>query len=231
MIMGTDGPISSHAIEPGSTLLRQELDMHGMTGRGLIRDDFIHALAEMDTFVDVTVENLMELNAKAEKHARARATANLHVALLMSQPVITVEANSSLGQAAHLLVTHRISGLPVVDELGRLVGVITEADFLRALGVPSHHPTHSLWQTLETMFAHHVEIQEPDGTVAELMVTDVVTVTPQQTLNDVLDVMKKNRIKRVVVCDDDRHVVGMITRSDLVRVFFDRIKQFDPMQE
>jgi CBS domain-containing membrane protein len=120
-------------------------------------------------------------------------------------------------------VTHRISGLPVVDNDGRLRGVITEADFLRTLGVPSHHPTHSLWQTLEAMFRHHSAIQEPAATVAEVMVTDVVTATQAQTLHDVLELMKKNRIKRLVVCDDARRVVGMITRSDLVRVFFDRL--------
>jgi CBS domain-containing membrane protein len=195
------------------------------TIRGLVREDFVSALAEADTFVDITVDNLMELNARAEKHARFRITGSLRVADLMSQPVVTVTADCSLSEAAHLLVTRRISGLPVVDDDGRLRGVITEADFLRTLGVPSHHPTHSLWQTLEAMFGHHSEIREPAGTVAEVMVTDVVTAAPAQTLHDVLELMKRNRIKRLVVCDDARRVVGMITRSDLVRVFFDRIRR------
>jgi CBS domain-containing protein len=114
----------------------------------------------------------------------------------------------------------------VVNSDQQLVGMLTEADFLRALGVPSHHPTHSLWQTLEAMFLHPRDIQEPRGLVGELMVTDVVAVTPDQNLHDVLEAMKKHRIKRLVVCDGERRVVGMITRSDLVRLFFDwAIKQ------
>jgi len=195
------------------------------TTRGLVREDFVSALAEGDTFVDISVDNLMELNARAEKHARFRITGSLRVADLMSRPVVTVKGDCALSEAAHLMVTHRISGLPVVDDEERLKGVITEADFLRTLGVPSHHPTHSLWQTLEAMFAHHTEIKEPSGTVAEVMVADVVTAAPAQTLHDVLDLMKRNRIKRVIVCDDARRVVGMVTRSDLVRVFFDRIQR------
>ena len=194
------------------------------TAHGLIREDFVRALAESNTIVDITIDNLMALHTRAERHARFRVTGNLRVEDMMTRSVVTVEADCSLSEAAHLLVTHRISGLPVVDSDKRLRGVITEADFLRTLGVPSHHPTHSLWQTLEAMFAHHSGLQEPTGTVEEVMVTDVITATPEHTLHDVLDLMKKNRIKRLVVCDDARRVVGMITRSDLVRVFFDRIR-------
>jgi predicted transcriptional regulator len=79
-----------------------------------------------------------------------------------------------------------------------------------------------LWQTLEALFENQIEIGEPDGTVSDLMARNVITVASQQTLHDVLERMKKNRVKRLVVVDDARRVIGMVTRSDLVRVFFDR---------
>ena len=197
----------------------------------LTREDFANALKEMDTFMDVTVDDLLELNSKAAKYARVRKTENLRIENLMTRSVTTVTADTLLSDAAHLLVTNRISGLPVVDARQRLIGVITEADFLRAMGVPSHHPTHSLWQTLETMFAHPTEIREPTGIVADLMIENVITVNPEQTLHDVIEVMKHNRIKRVVVCNDDGRVQGMVTRSDLVRVFFDRLRRPPPSAE
>ena len=75
------------------------------------------------------------------------------------------------------------------------------------------------------MFTHDSEILEPTGTVADLMVENVITVKPEQTLHDVIEIMKHNRIKRVVVVDDEGRVQGMITRSDLVRVFFDRLRR------
>jgi len=205
--------------------------MHKLNGRGLARADFINALKEMDTFIDITVDDLMELNNMAEKYAYLRTTGSICIADLMSHPVETVHADTTLADAAHRLVTGKISGLPVVDHQDKLVGIITEADFLRALGVPSHHPTHSLWQTLETMFAHPVELQVPDGHVSDLMVTEIVTVSPEQTLHDVLEVMKKNKVKRVIVCNEQRHVRGIVTRSDIVRVFFDNIRKPAPSQE
>lgn len=187
-------------------------------------DDFVMALQELGTYIDVSVDDLMRLHQKAEKYARQRNRESRRVDTLMTQQVITIKAESSLSDAAHLLVTHRISGLPVVDNDNKLAGLITEADFLRALGVPSHHPGNNVWQTLENMFHHHAQLREPEGQVADLMMKNVITVSPQHTLHHALDAMKQNQIKRLIVCDEARHVVGMITRSDLVRVFFDHFK-------
>lgn len=184
-------------------------------------EDFTRAMQELGTYVDVSTDDLMQLHRAAEKYARLRNTESLGVEKLMTHPVKTVHASCSLSDAAHMLITQRISGLPVVDDRRRLTGIITEADFLRALGVPSHHPGHNLWQTLEHMFSQPVQLREPEGQVADLMVSDVITITAQQSLHQALDVMKQHRIKRLVVCDEARHVQGIITRSDLVRVFFD----------
>jgi len=144
---------------------------------------------------------------------------------LMTTSVITVSADCSLSEAAHLLVTEKISGLPVVDENSCLIGIITEADFLRALGIPSHQPGHSLWHTLEHLFSHADKVGDTDGTVAELMQKNVIAVSPDNSLHEALASMKHNAIKRLVVCDEHRHVVGMLTRSDIVRVFFDHFIQ------
>jgi CBS domain-containing membrane protein len=82
----------------------------------LHRQDFMKALEEVNTFVDITVDDLMDLNSSAEKFARMRATESQRVDSLMSQPVETVRPDCSLAEAAHLLVTHKVSGLPVVDD-------------------------------------------------------------------------------------------------------------------
>ena len=189
------------------------------------RTDFQQALQSMDTYIDITVDDLMELAARAEEHATRRAAQALEVTRVMSQPVHTVHPRTSLSDAAHLMVSEGISGLPVVDDEQRLVGIITEADFLRALGVPAHQPHHSLWQTLESLFnhlSHHGELEAPDDPVGEHMVHEVVSIDPHEDLHRVIELMKRHRVKRVVVCDEQRRVLGMVTRSDLVRVFFDR---------
>jgi CBS domain-containing membrane protein len=170
----------------------------------------------------------MTLAQRAEQIASRRTTRAIGVSQAMSQPVRTVHPQTPLADAAHLMVTERISGLPVVDDAGALVGIITEADFLRALGVPAHQPHHNLWQTLESLFSHltqHGALEAPDAPVTEHMIKHVVCVHPEQDLHDVIEIMKRNSVKRVVVCDNERQVLGMITRSDLVRVFFDRYTQ------
>jgi CBS domain-containing membrane protein len=200
--------------------------MNKQNGERLQASDFVMALQEMGTLIDVSVDDLLQINRKAEKYASMRNRESVLVEKLMTQPVETVRADCTLSDAAHLMVSKRISGLPVVDDENRIVGIITEADFLRALGVPSHQPHHSVWQTLEHMFSQPVQVRETEGMVSDLMIDKVVTVTPQQSLHQVLAVMKQNQIKRIVVCDEARHVIGMITRSDLVRMFFD---QFNPV--
>jgi CBS domain-containing membrane protein len=202
------------------------IEMNEQSGSRLQASDFIMALQEMGTFIDVSVDDLLQINRKAEKYASMRSRENVLVEDIMTQPVETVRSDCTLSDAAHLMVTSKISGLPVVDDEGRVVGIITEADFLRALGVPSHQPGHSLWQTLEHMFSQPVQLHETEGLVSELMVENVVTVTPRQSLHQVLEAMKQNQVKRLLVCDENRHVVGMVTRSDLVRLFFDH---FNPV--
>ena len=189
------------------------------------RADFQQALKSMDTYMDITVDDLMTLSQRAEQFANRRASEAIQVSHIMSQPVRSVRPQTPLSEAAHLMVTQRISGLPVVDEAGHLAGIITEADFLRALGVPAHQPHHNLWQTLESLFGHlarHGELETPDDPVSAHMAKSVVSVHPDQDLHDVIEAMKRNSVKRVVVCDQDHRVLGMVTRSDLVRLFFDR---------
>lgn len=201
---------------------------HDQSPKMPTRADYERALASMNSFIDIEVGDLMTLAERARHFATQRETESLGVARLMTQPVRTVTAQTTMSEAAHLMASERISGLPVTDEAGHLVGIITEADFLRGLGVPAHHPTQTLWQHLEALFnhlAHHVELEGPQDPVADHMVRDVVCAAPNQCIDEVVELMKRHRVKRVVVCDDRRQVVGMLTRSDLMRIFFDRYRQ------
>jgi CBS-domain-containing membrane protein len=198
------------------------------------REDYQRALESMDTFMDIGVSELMTLAQRAQHFASRRVAETLTVNQIMSHPVRVVHPQTRMSEAAHLMVTERISGLPVVDDADQLVGIITEADFLRGLGLPAHHPSHNLWQTLESLFSHlnhHGHLEGPDDPVAEHMVRDVVCASPENDAHSVLDTMKRHRVKRLLICDGDRHVIGVVTRSDLVRIFFDRYSKATAAQE
>lgn len=189
----------------------------------LRREDFQNALKELDSYIDVTLEDLMQINQMAQKHAQLRQAENLMVRDIMTTDVATVTPDTSLRDAAGILLDLRISGLPVVEQNNKLVGIVTEADFLCAMGIPCHHPAHSLWQTLETMFKHQANLGATPVRVADIMAKQVITISDNKTLHEAIDTMKKHHIKRIVVTDEQDHVEGIITRSNLVKVLLQQI--------
>lgn len=185
--------------------------------------DVQNALKEIDTFVDVNLETLMMVMKLSQKHAELRHVEKILVRDIMTVNVKTVEPTTSMRDASQILLDLRISGLPVVDQVGSLVGIVTEADFLSALGIPCHHPAHSLWQTLDSMFKSHPMNTLTPKIVADIMSTNTVSVTQDKTLHDVIDIMKQHHVKRVVVVDENNIVQGIITRSNLVKVLLQKI--------
>jgi sulfide:quinone oxidoreductase len=124
------------------------------------------------------------------------------VGQLMSKDVVTIGKGRPLGEAAELLTRHKISGLPVVDVDGRLVGLISEADFVSALDV--RHPTR----------------KKPMGTVVDDLMTDhPVTIGEDDTLESAIERMEDKRVKRLVVVGDDARVRGILARRDVLKMY------------
>ncbi|HET9816413.1 MAG TPA: CBS domain-containing protein [Xanthobacteraceae bacterium] len=135
---------------------------------------------------------------------------------VMTSPVISVEPDASIWQAVRIMLQRRISGLPVIDKHGYLVGMVTEGDFLRRAetGTQRHR---SRWLEFllgpgrladEYTRSHGRKIQD-------IMTSDPVTVTEDTSLDEVVRTMEKRGIKRLpIVRGND--VVGMITRANLV---------------
>jgi len=189
----------------------------------LQREDFQNALKDLDTYIDVTMDDLMQIHHMANEHARLRQTEQIVVSDLMSRDVATVNPDTPVKEAAQVLLDRRISGLPVVDKNKELVGIVTEADFLTAIGIPCHHPTHSLWHTLEAMFKQPAQSGTSSATVGSIMVKDIITIGEDKTLHEVIEAMKQHHIKRLVVTNEQQQVKGIITRSNLVRVLLQKI--------
>lgn len=188
-------------------------------------EDYQRALESMESHIDVFADDVKTIAERAEHFAHQRVNETHKVTKIMSQPVHVVHPETLMSEAAHLMVSEGISGVPVVDDEEKLVGIITEADFLRGLGLPAHYPTHNLWQTLEAMFSHHTQhsqLETPSDPVSAFMVQNVVTASVDDDAHGVLELMKRHQIKRVLVCDENRRILGIVTRSDLVRLFFDR---------
>jgi CBS domain-containing protein len=136
---------------------------------------------------------------------------------VMTYNVVSVEPDSSITAAARLMLQKHLSGLPVIDAAGTLVGIITEGDFLRRAetGTERHR---SRW--LEFLIGPGAladdYVRSSGRKVCEVMTRDVYTVSETTALQDVVKLMEQRRIKRVPVVRG-QSVVGMITRANLMR--------------
>lgn len=141
----------------------------------------------------------------------------MNVAEIMTQPVISVTPETTIAEAARLMLQHRVSGLPVVAGGSAVVGVLTEGDLLRRaeLGTERRRPR---WLELligpGRLAADYVDAHA--RRVGEVMSEDVVSATPQATLPDIVQLMEKHHIKRLPVIEDGR-LVGIVSRANLVR--------------
>ena len=135
---------------------------------------------------------------------------------VMTRNVISIDPDATVLQAARLMLQHRISGLPVIDKGGRLVGVISEGDFLRRRETKTEHRRSRWLEFLMGPGRVAAEYSHSHGSkVSEVMTTDVETVDDVTPLEDIVELMERRRIKRVpVMCG--REVVGIVTRSNLM---------------
>lgn len=139
----------------------------------------------------------------------------------MTSPVITCDESVSLGEAVTLMLAKRISILPIVDSEEKLVGVITESDFVgKEKNVP-HAFTNlrSLFgETFHMKDIEEVYLAAKSKKLSEIMSKNPISVKPKSSLTDVVELMSAKVIKRLPVVDNEK-VVGIITRKDLIKAF------------
>src|SRR5271169_3392277 len=136
---------------------------------------------------------------------------------VMTRNIFSVRPDATVAEAIRTMLDKQISGLPVIDEAGRLVGILTEGDLLRRgeTGTERQRPR---WLEIlmgpgrlagEYVRTHGRKV---DG----IMTRDLVSVTPDTPLKEVVELMERRRIKRVPVLDGDVPV-GIVSRADLLR--------------
>jgi CBS-domain-containing membrane protein len=135
---------------------------------------------------------------------------------IMTTDPVRVTGDTGLREAARLMVRHRVSGLPVVDGAGKLVGIVSEGDFIRQEA--SRERPHGV-SLLDALFGEG-EL-EPVGaeTVGEVMTRSVVTITPEASIGEAARVMGRRNVKRLPVVDLEGELVGIISRADVVGAF------------
>jgi len=141
----------------------------------------------------------------------------MHAEAIMTKPVISIDASASIAEAAELMLSRKISCLPVTRDNGLMVGIVSEGDFLRR-GELGTQRARSRWlQFLVGPGKIADEYVRANGRrVDEVMTTEVVSAPPSASLAEIVDLMIRHDIKNVPIVELGT-VVGMITRTDLLR--------------
>ncbi len=144
------------------------------------------------------------------------------VAEVMSTPVSTLRPDQKVEDAADVLAAKNVGALPVVDEKGKLLGILRDDDLI-ASEARVHVPTFINFLGLGMAFPGEMghlerELKKIAGaTTRDIMQTDPPTVTPDATLEDVATIMHDRGVNSLPVVDGDGVVVGIVARADIVR--------------
>ena len=133
---------------------------------GLSDEDLHAALREMKAYVDITEDDLKKIYEIALRHAKERVAFQMPVRAVMSKNVITITRDADLHEAARILSEHRISGAPVVDEKGQVIGVISEADILTLAGMKQEHTFKDI---LRNILGEPVPVRKSGNKVEDVM--------------------------------------------------------------
>ena len=114
---------------------------------------------------------------------------------VMTKALVTIDKETLLVRAIDLLLKNSVSGLPVVDEQKKLIGIITEHDIVNFA------------------FSGNADTTR----VKEAMTTDVLAFSPDKKLSEIINCFASRRIRRVPIVDDDRRLIGIVSRRDILR--------------
>ena len=133
---------------------------------------------------------------------------------IMTRSVVTARPDATILEAANTMLQHHVSGLPVVDAAGKLVGIVSEGDFIRR-GEIGTQRKRSRWLTFLMGADATQYVREHGRKVSEVMTHDPLTIAEDATLEEIVNAMEANGIKRMPVMRDGK-LVGIVSRANLL---------------
>jgi CBS domain-containing membrane protein len=185
-------------------------------GIDLKEEDVFAAMREITGYLDITPRDFKEIYSLAFRHALERLGREVTAQEIMTREVVWVKPETPLAEVAAVMGRRGVSGVPVVDDEERVVGVVSEKDFLGAMGVKES-------QNFMTLVASClrskgcVALPINKQTAGELMKSPAITVRPETRLRDLAELFAARQINRAPVTDGEGRLAGIVSRGDLVR--------------
>jgi len=143
---------------------------------------------------------------------------------VMSRDIVTVGADDHILTAIDAMLKRHVSALPVVDEAGKPIGLISQTDLLHRAELDTGKVDNRFWSRFEHEKCAEDYARFYGRLVRDVMTAGVCSVGVDASLSRVVEIMETSQIRRVMVLDGGR-LVGMVSRTDLVRALRDRLKE------
>lgn len=180
--------------------------------------DIFAAMKEIQGYIDISPGDFKEVFQVAYNHAVRRLNESRTAQDIMTTPVHCLELEMDLVATATFLAEKRISGAPVVDGEGRIVGVVSEKDFLARMGLGKS-------VTFMQIIAHCLNnkgcmaIGLRNHSTQEIMTTPPITAGPEIAIGAISGLFIDRQINRLPIVDTKGKLIGIVTRTDLVQSY------------
>ncbi|MBY0382955.1 MAG: HPP family protein [Xanthobacteraceae bacterium] len=185
---------------------------------GFTPEDIDAALKDYGEFLDIDRSDIESVMRAAEVRAFRRRSADILCRDIMSRDVLAVSPGETLKNALYLLRSHHIKALPVTDEYARVVGILTQSDFLNRTLFGSDGPSIGLGRRLNNMLQMKTA---PQAVVSDIMTAPARSATPETPVADLLPMMANGGLHHLPVVDEHGTLAGVVTQSDVIAALFE----------
>lgn len=188
----------------------------GIPAVDLTDGDIYEAMKSIPGYLDITPADFKELYCVAYAQAVERISRSVTAKDIMTKEVVHVAPGTPLAEVAELMGRYDISGVPVVDEAGRVVGVISAKDFLTRMGAGSaDNFMRVIANCLQAKGCIALPIRAKKA--SDIMSSPAVTVGVEATFMEIAALFTEKGINRAPVVDGEGRMVGLVSRTDVVR--------------
>lgn len=182
-------------------------------------EDIYGAMKDIPGYLDITPGDVKEIFRLAYRHALRRISSAVRARDIMTRAVHSVPADAPLKDVAELMAGRNVSGVPVVDGPGNVLGLISEKDFLLHMGAAE--PVHVMAVIAACLKGKGCAAAPVRSARAkDIMSSPAVTVTEEATLFEILNLFGGKRINRVPVVDASGRLIGIVSRADVMKARF-----------
>ena len=179
-------------------------------------NDIYEAMKDIQGYLDITPADLKEIYKFAYRHALERITQSVRAHDIMTTQVFSVNRTTPVMEVAELMAEKTVSGIPVLEEDGKVAGIISEKDFLSHMG--SRDKTHFMAVVAECLKGKGCVAMPIRSQKAEdIMTSPAVTVKEDTSVIEIANLFTEKNINRVPVINEEGRLKGIVSRADIVR--------------